>query len=73
MFTSAIADRPRVNLNTASVDELRTLPRIGPELANRIVALRKKTRGGFKTLSDLTKVNGIGEDTLRVIKPFVTL
>jgi competence ComEA-like helix-hairpin-helix protein len=73
MVASAIADRPLVNLNTASVSELRTLPRIGPELANRIVALRKKTRGGFQSLSDLTKVDGIGEDILRVIEPFVTL
>jgi competence ComEA-like helix-hairpin-helix protein len=73
MATSAIADRPLVNLNTASVSELRTLPRIGPELANRIVAFRKKTRGGFKSLNDLTKVEGIGEEVLRVIEPFVTL
>jgi competence protein ComEA len=64
--------RPRVNLNTASVDQLRALPRIGPELANRIVALRKKMRS-FKSLNDLTKVEGIGEEVLRVIEPFVTL
>ena len=65
--------RPRVDLNTATADELRALPRIGPEIAQRIVATRRKTRSGFQTLSDLTKVEGIGEDTLRIIEPFVTL
>ncbi len=69
---SSFVRRPRINLNTASVDQLRALPRIGPELANRIVALRKKMRG-FKSLNDLTKVEGIGEEILRVIEPFVTL
>jgi competence ComEA-like helix-hairpin-helix protein len=68
-----IGPRARVDLNTATADELRTLPRIGPEIANRIVAARRKTRGGFKTLDDLTNVEGIGTDTLRIIEPFVTL
>ena len=65
--------RPLVDLNTATADELRTLPRIGPEIAQRIVATRRKTRGGFKTLDDLTNVDGIGTDTLRIIEPFVTV
>ncbi len=67
------ASRLLVNLNTATADELRALPRIGPEIANRIVAKRRKMRGGFKTLDDLTNVEGIGNDTLRIIEPFVTL
>jgi hypothetical protein len=67
------ANRPPIDLNTASVAELRTLPRIGPELARRIVATRKKTRGGFKSLDDLLKVEGIGEDLLQVLEPFVTV
>jgi competence ComEA-like helix-hairpin-helix protein len=67
------AVRPRVDLNTATADELRTLPRVGPALANRIVAARRKTRGGFKTLDDVAAVDGIGADTLRIIEPFVTL
>ena len=73
LLNRAVADRPPVNLNSATVDELRTLPRIGPELANRIVQARKKNRGGFKSLRDLLKVEGIGEDLLRVIEPFVTI
>lgn len=62
---------PRVNLNTATVEELRTLPRIGPDLANRIVKARG--RKGFTDLNDLLNVPGIGEETLRIIQPFVTL
>ena len=68
-----VSARPRVDLNTATADELRTLPRIGPEIANRIVAARRKTRGGFKTLEDVAAVDGIGADTLRIIEPFVTV
>jgi len=70
--TSAVV-RSRVDLNTATADELRSLPRVGPALANRIVAARRKTRGGFKTLEDVAAVDGIGADTLRIIEPFVTL
>jgi len=67
------AARPLVDLNTATADELRTLPRVGPALADRIVAARRKTRSGFKTLEDVAAVDGIGADTLRIIEPFVTV
>jgi hypothetical protein len=67
------ATRPPVNLNTATLEELRTLPRIGPELASRILEARQRRRGGFKSLRDLLKVEGIGEDVLSVIEPFVKI
>jgi competence ComEA-like helix-hairpin-helix protein len=69
----AEGSRPRIELNTASAEELRTLPRIGPELAKRIITARKKIRGGFQSLNDLLEVNGIGEDLLSVLEPFVTV
>jgi competence ComEA-like helix-hairpin-helix protein len=65
------AERPLVNLNSATADELRTLPRIGPDLAKRIVKARG--RKGFASYEDLLNVPGIGEETLRIIQPFVTL
>jgi competence protein ComEA len=70
---AGVTAQPRIDLNTATADELRALPRVGPALANRIVATRRKTRGGFKTLDDVAAVDGIGADTLRIIEPFVTL
>jgi competence protein ComEA len=50
----------RVNINTASVEELQSLPRIGPALAVRIVKRRDKI-GGFTSLSQLKDVQGVDE------------
>jgi competence protein ComEA len=62
----------RINLNTASMEELVTLPGIGPSYAKRIVAYREKN-GGFKRLEDLLNVQGIGEKTLDKIRDRVTV
>lgn len=53
-------DSERVNINTASVEELRSLPRIGPALAGRIVQLRNEI-GGFTSFDQLKDVQGIDE------------
>jgi competence protein ComEA len=45
----------KVNINTASVEQLATLPGIGPKLATRIVEYRQKS-GGFKATQDLMNV-----------------
>jgi competence protein ComEA len=60
-----------VNINTASEDQLRLLPRIGPTKAKRIVAYRTKQK--FKNPWDLTRVKGIGRKTFRHLRPFVTV
>ncbi|HMF08775.1 MAG TPA: ComEA family DNA-binding protein [Thermoanaerobaculia bacterium] len=62
----------RINLNTASVEELITLPGIGPSYAKRIVDYREKN-GGFKRVEDLLNVQGIGEKTLEKIRDRVTV
>lgn len=56
-----------VNINTAGVKELDTLPGIGPVLAQRIVEYRE-TKGSFKNVEELTKVSGIGPALLAKIK-----
>ena len=62
----------RVNLNTATEEELVTLPGIGPSYAKRIVEYREKN-GPFKRVEDLLNVQGIGEKTLEKIRDKVTV
>ncbi|GGQ44221.1 hypothetical protein GCM10010216_00300 [Streptomyces flaveolus] len=49
-----------VSLNTATVDQLETLPGVGPVLAQHIVDHRTQ-HGGFRSVDELREVNGIGE------------
>ncbi len=49
-----------VPLNTATVDQLDTLPGVGPVLAQHIVDYRTQ-HGGFRSVDELRDVNGIGE------------
>ncbi len=53
----------KVNINTAGVSELDSLPGIGPVLAQRIVDWRTEN-GPFQTAEDLLNVEGIGRSTL---------
>jgi len=62
----------RVNLNTADLAALETLPRVGPELAQRIVDWRD-TNGPFHSVDDLGQVSGIGEKTLEGLRERVTV
>jgi competence ComEA-like helix-hairpin-helix protein len=65
--TNAVAVSPRpVDLNLATLEELQTLPGIGPKLAERIIAHRP-----FKTLADLDRVPGIGSATITRLEPLV--
>jgi|DewCreStandDraft_5_1066085.scaffolds.fasta_scaffold104878_2 competence protein ComEA len=61
-----------VNINTASVEELAQLPRIGEKMAQRIVEYRQKN-GSFKTTEDLKAVQGIGDKNFEEIRPLITV
>ena len=61
-----------VNLNTATVTELMQLPRVGPKLAQRIIAFRQE-HGPFQRPEDLMHVKGIGEKTFRRLRPHITV
>jgi competence protein ComEA len=62
----------KVNLNQATVAQLDTLPGIGPAIAQRIVDWRT-ANGPFRSLSDLTKISGIGEKLVSGIRDAVVL
>lgn len=57
----------RVNLNTATQEQLEALPKVGPSLAQRIIAGRP-----YRSLADLNRVKGVGDATMRLLSPLVT-
>ncbi|HLG59462.1 MAG TPA: helix-hairpin-helix domain-containing protein [Vicinamibacterales bacterium] len=61
-----------VNLNTASVEQLETLPGIGKSTAERILEYRQKN-GNFKKVEDLMNVRGVGEKSFLKLKPLITV
>lgn len=61
-----------IDLNTASAEELASIPGIGQALAGRIVELRDK-EGPFRRVEDLLKVKGIGEKSLERLRPYVKI
>ena len=56
-----------ININTATLAELDTLPGIGPAIAQRIIDYRTQN-GDFKTVEDVKKVRGIGDALFNQIK-----
>ena len=62
----------KVNLNTADSAALETLPRVGPALAERILAWRD-TNGRFTAIEELMSVSGIGDKTFEGLKGLVTV
>ncbi len=62
----------KININTAGVDRLVKLPRIGEKIAARIIEFRKKN-GKFKKIQDVMKVKGIGEKTFKGFEKMITI
>ena len=62
----------KVNINTATLDQLVTLPRIGPAIGQRIIDFRTE-HGAFQKLEDLMNVRGIGPKTFETLKPLISL
>ncbi|WP_258190894.1 ComEA family DNA-binding protein [Arthrobacter sp. PAMC25284] len=62
----------KINLNTADVAELGTLPRVGPVLAQRIVDWRQQ-HGRFTSVEELDAVEGVGPKMLAALRPLVAI
>ncbi|MFD9507516.1 helix-hairpin-helix domain-containing protein [Streptomyces mirabilis] len=69
---SGAAPSAPVSLNTATVDQLDTLPGVGPVLAQHIIDYRTQ-HGGFRSVDELREVNGIGDrrfsDLQKLVRP----
>ena len=70
--TFAAEARRVVNINTADAAQLALLPRVGPSVAQKIVDFRKEN-GPFKSAEDLMLVQGIGEKTFQLLKPYLAV
>jgi comEA protein len=62
----------KVNINTASLEQLQELPRIGIKVAQRIIDHRIKN-GKFRKIEEIMKVRGIGEKVFKGIKDRITV
>lgn len=60
----------QVDINTATAEELETVPGIGPATAARIIEWRE-TQGRFERLEDLLNIRGIGTRTLERLRPYL--
>ena len=69
---AAASAAPLVNLNTATSEQLETLPGIGAATSARIIEYRQKN-GGFKKVEDLMNVRGIGERSFLKLKSLISV
>ena len=61
-----------ININTATQEELESLPSIGEVRAQAIITYREE-HGGFRTIDELKEVSGIGEKIFADISPHITV
>jgi len=75
---SVLAQKPapapaeKISLNSATVEQLQTLPGIGPSIAKSIVEHRTKT-GKFNRIEEVINVKGVGEKKFQKIKDRLVL
>lgn len=69
---AAVKMAEKININTASNEQLATINGIGVKKAQTIIDYRNE-HGNFAHLEDLIKVKGIGDSTLKKIEPFIML
>lgn len=65
-------EKSKVNINTATLNELDSLPGIGPSTAQKIIDYRQEN-GNFKKIEDLQNVKGIGTAKYEELKNEITV
>lgn len=70
--TGKPAPTSKVNLNSASAQQLTVLPGVGPKLAERIIEYRQKS-GGFHSTQEVMNVKGVGEKGFAKIEAYVVV
>jgi len=70
--TDQAAKADLINVNTADLETLMKLPRVGPVIGQRIIDFREE-HGGFKSLEEVMNVKGIGEKTFERLKPLIRI
>lgn len=70
--TAIQTEDKRVNLNTATLEELDALPGVGPSTAKNIIAYRE-AHGGFAAPEEIMNVKRIGEKTFDKLKAHITV
>jgi len=61
-----------LDINGASAEDFQKLPGIGPKLAQRIVAYRRK-HGPFRRVEDLMAIKGVGLKKWKAIRPYLRI
>lgn len=69
---SAVEVDGKININTATEDQMALLPGVGPKLALEILNYRTNN-GDFKTIDDIKKVSGVGDKKFEKIKNFIVV
>jgi competence protein ComEA len=62
----------KININTASEEQIALVPGIGPKIAKEVVGYRT-VNGNFKNIEDVKRVSGVGDKKFEKIKDYLTL
>ena len=62
----------RININTATAEQLQIIPSVGPVLAEKIISYRNEY-GSFQNYSDLLNVSGIGNKKLEIMLAYIII
>ena len=72
IVSDTVPETEKININTATLEELKSIDGIGDVTAAKIISYREEYNG-FVILEELTNISGIGDKLFEKIKPYITL